>query len=787
MLKNFIRVSLRYLAKNRVYTVINVMGLALGIACFILLTLFVRTELSYDEYHEGKEHVYQLYMADSGDVDMKYEYAMQAPEGGHLVETVPEIVASTRFGGVPDVLVRVGNEKYIIPKIHYSDAETFRLFDIDILTGNKESLKLEKGQIIISASEAIRLYGSVDAAVGQELEIMDLATLEVVAVFADLPEESHLSFKQMVCFEYAQDLLFFKSDFKMDIDVLGWGFVSAFPTYLQLTGDEVDMADLEQKIHEAVLPHLGYKHVKLIRLDDVYFSEFNKGYFKDAGDLSQIKLYGWVALILLLIAIVNYTNMATARYTKRQKEVGIRKTIGGHRFQIVRQFLTESFVLVFFSMVLAVCIAELAMPFFNNYTGKEIDISYASPLTYLSFIGLSLLIGVVAGLYPSFYLSRFNPLQGLNNRGNSKEGGRFRQVLVGFQFAVCLAMMAVTGIVFSQFSHMQGVDKGFNTEQLVRIPLKDKVFNKQFDAFKEELLTSPFVTQGAGAAVSFDGVATFYLDFENLEEQAAVSIMLVENEFMEMLGVEKIEGRLFSEMQPSEYKGTYIVNESLVEMAEWENGLGQKLNSGKVGGVVKDFIYGSAKEAIAPLMIMEGGNNDYSSLFVKIEGNTKEAIRFMKGKYEEFANEYPFEFEFVDDIFAEKYRTEEMLSQVLGIFSGLTIFIAGLGILGLSIFVAEQRVKEIGIRRVLGASLGQIVWLLNSNVTKLILIISLVTLPAVYYFIQDWLNDFAYAISLNPMYFITPLSLLIAIVWAILFYQSFRTATSNPVNALRTE
>jgi len=787
MLKNFIRVSMRYLVKNRVYTLINVVGLALGIACFVLLTLFVRTELSYDEFHAEKESVYQLYLADSGDVEMEYDYAMEVPAGPYLAETVPDLVETARFGKTSDILVQVKQNKYIIPTIHYADAALFRMFDIKLLTANAETLTLEKGQIIMSASEAIRLYGSVEQAVGKEFEIVDLEKLEVIAVFEDLPEETHLEFDHIVTFDYAQELIFFKSSFSFDVDVNKWGFLSAFPTYVKLPAGENDLTAVEAKIQEALHPHKGLVHPKLIRVDDIYFSDYYGGYFKDAGDKDQIKLYSSVALILLLIAIVNYTNMATARYSKRQKEVGIRKTIGGHRAQIMRQFLTESLVLVFFSMILAVCIAEMAMPFFNNYTGKNIDISYSQPMTYLGFIGLSLFIGLVAGIYPSVYLSRFSPLQSLSNQGKSKERSRFRQVLVGFQFAVCLTMMAVTGIVFSQFSHMQGVDKGFNSEQLVRIELKDKVFNKQYKAFKEALLSGPYVQQAAGSSISFDGTANFFVRYEGEEEQSQVAFMLVEREFMEMIGVEKLEGQVFGDMQTSETKGKIIVNQTLVERAGWESPIGQKLNGSEVAGVVKDFIFSSAKESIAPLMINEAASNDHSSVYVKISGNTREAIRFMKDKYEGFAQEHPFEFEFVDDLFAEKYKSEQMLSQVLGIFSGLSIFIAGLGILGLSIFVAEQRIKEIGIRRVLGASLGQIVWLLNSSVTKLILIISLITLPAVYFFIQDWLNNFAYTISLDAVYFLLPLSMLIGIVWGILFYQSFRTANANPVNALRTE
>ena len=788
MLLNFIRISLRYLSKNKTYAIINIFGLALGMACFVLLSLFVEKELSYDEFHEDKELVYQIYLADSGDVEQKFALQMQAPAGPHLVETVPEIVNSARFGRIESILTKVNDSKYIIPKIHYSDANLFQLFDIPLINTTAERVTLDKKQVILSRSEAERLYGSVDEAIGSTFEFVDLDEMEVVAVFEDLPEQTHLEMNVLISFEYANELLFFRSNFSIEGKVLEWGFVSAFPTYIKLQNEEHDLAAIEEKIHTALKPHLGYRQVKLIRLDDVYFSEYYSSYFKAKGDPSQVKLYVIIAIIVLLVAIVNYTNMATARYSRRAKEVGIRKTIGGHRSQIIRQFLVESVSISFISMILAVCMAEMVMPFFNGYTGKAIDISYQSMWTYVILIALSVLIGLLAGIYPSMYLSRFNPLRNLNQSGSGRAGKRFRQVLVGFQFTTCLGLMAVTGIVFSQFNYMQTIDKGFDSEQLLSIELKGDDIKGSFEAFRSEILTSPNVENALGASFSvFDGVTTFYVDIEGMEEDLPITLMMVEGGFLEMLGIEKNVGRMFSELPESEQEKATVINQLTVERAGWEDPIGQTLSGRKVVGVVDDFIYSSAKEEIAPLMVMESSSDDYSTIYIKINGSVKLAMDFIGETFDKFSTEYPFEYKFVDDAFADKYEAEMKLSQVLGIFSALTIFIAGLGILGLSIFIAEQRIKEIGIRRVLGASLGQIVWLLNSGITKLIMVISLITLPAVYYFIQDWLANFAYNIQLNGLYFIAPLLVLLGIVWAILFYQSVRSARANPVNALRTE
>lgn len=788
MLSNFIRVSLRYLLKNKTYSLINTLGLAMGMACFILLMLFAEKELSYDEYHADKESVYQVFIADSATSDFAPQ--MQGPAGPHLKSSIPEVTHSARFGRIRDVLSRVNGEKYIIPEIHYSDADLFSLFDIKLLNTSAERVTLEQKQMIISRSEAERLYGSVEQAIGATFEFVDLDQFEIVAVFEDLPAETHLDFDILISFqEYVDDLIFWKSDFSVQgSKASGWGFVSAFPTYIRLKEPGLDTESIQAKIKESIRPHQGEKEFELVRLDDIYFSDFSNAYFKGKGDPNQIKLYVSIAVIVLLIAIVNYTNMATARYSRRAKEVGIRKTIGGHRSQIIRQFLVESMSIAILSMILAVCMAEMAMPFFNGYTGKEVHIAYNSAFTYFILIGGAMLIGLIAGIYPSFYLSRFNPLRNLQAQSSGRGGKIFRQVLVGFQFTTCLALMAVTGIVYSQFNHMHTLDKGFESEQLVHVELQGDDTRKNFSTLKSELLKSPYVSDVAGASFSvFDGQTTFFVDIDGVEERVAITIMIAESNFADLLEVKKSQGRLFSEIPESEQDSYLLINEYTVEVAGWEEPIGKTLSGRKVGGVVEDFIFGSAKNAISPLMIMSSKEESYSTLYLKIQGNVKEALDQIEATYDRFSEEYPFEFNFVDDEFAQKYEAEMKLSQVLAIFSGLTIFIAGLGILGLSIFVAEQRIKEIGIRRVLGASLGQIVWLLNSSVTKLILVISLITLPAVYYFIREWLNNFAYTISLNGVYFLAPMALLIGIVWAILFYQSFRSAMASPVNSLRTE
>ncbi|MFY0592134.1 FtsX-like permease family protein [Roseivirga sp.] len=786
MFSNFLRIAIRQFSSNKIYSLINVFGLSLGLGCFILLSLFVNRETNYDEFHANKDKLYQLYIADSSLVNGPFSYSTGAPMGPAILEGIPEVTNFTRFGSGPKLTFVTDDKSFKLESIYFTDASSFEMFDIDIIAGVAPRNTFAKSDMLLSETEAMRLYGDVDDAIGKTLKADDLEEFQVIGVYKDMPENSHLAFNSLISFDLVNDLVFYGAPFVINIDAFNWGELSAFTTFVMLDGKR-DLKDLAEKTQNVFQPHIGQKEAEYVRIDDIYLYDGYKGYFKSAGDRKELNLFISVGMVLLLIAIVNYMNLSTARFSKRAKEVGVRKTIGGHRNQLIFQFLIESITVTFFAMIIGVVFAEIAMPYFNSYTGKLIDVDFAAFETYLFLIGTVLFIGTVSGIYPAFYLSRFSAKQSLTQSNGGRDKSVFRKVLVGVQFAICLGLMSATYILYSQYQFMNNLDLGIDTEQVMVVSLSGDQLPKSVKSIKAEIAKSPHVDFVKAANISplSDGAVSINVTVDG--EKINSSLMTVESGLMDLLDVQISEGQLFADLPESERAKKVLVNEAFVRKMKVDSLIGKSvLGTNKVVGIVKDFIFESAKEEIKPVVITQASDAD-SYLYMRLNGNIKAGLADIEKSLVAFDSEYLFEYQFLDDVFAMKYEEEKRLSQVFGLFSILTIFIAGLGILGLSIFIAESRVKEIGIRKVLGAKIGQVIWLLNSGITALVLLVALIVIPLVFHFSSGWLDDFAFRIDLNPVHFILPLFTLLAVLWSILLYQAYKSAKANPVNALRTE
>lgn len=781
MLRNYLRTSFRYLANNKVYSLINVMGLAVGMACFMLLTIFVQQEFSYDEFHSKKGLVHQVYLADSSHLNEGYKGATQAPAGPLLAEQIPEITAYARLFKESQKVAKVSNQRFLIDKVVYADAAIFDLFDFPLLSTKGSDLQLSIDEVVISETEAEKLFGTATQAIGQTVEIVDVGELLIKDVFRDLPENTHLDFNYVISFARANKPF---EDWG-DKSVFDWGFLSVFRLYVELADETVDPAMVEPKIRETLEPHQN-QYGKLLALPEIYFSDLNV--YGKKGNKQYVQLYMAIAVLILIVASVNYMNLATARLNKRSKEVGIRKTVGGNRTQIVRQFLVEAMLISFAALILSVCLAELSLPFVTKLIGKPLDINYLDPAILSFMLGSGCLVGVISGLYPALYLSRFNPVQILTGKTRTRKSFSFRQVLVSFQFFTCLGLMTTTLIIFQQFKHMQRVDKGLDDDQVISVSLKDKGLLKNYQAFKAELSQNPAIRDVTGAAFHvFSQSSSFYVQPEGTSERMPVKLMTVEKNFLSNLGIELSEGEDFNQLNDQLNERVMLVNESAAEEFKWDEPLGKKILSYKVAGVTNDFLFGSAKDAIEPLMIM-AKTDGFEHAFIKVSGsNVQQVLKDIEQTFNTFSESFPFDYSFLDDDFAAKYDKEQRLSQVFTIFSVLAIFVAGLGILGLSIYIAEQRTKEIGIRLVLGAKIRNIIWLLNKGTTTLIIIVALIALPAVHLIMQSWVEGFANRIQLNISIYLAPLTGLVLMIWLILLNQSFKSARQNPVNALRTE
>ncbi|WP_286756736.1 ABC transporter permease [Roseivirga sp. UBA838] len=787
MFKNYLKTASRYLLKNKGYTFINVFGLSIGLAAFILLSLFVKVEFSYDEHLSQKDLIYQVYLKDTTNKTPRFAMQTMAPVGPLMVEQVPEIVESTRFGSMSKKVLKMNNQRFLTDGLRYTDPETLNFFDLTPAEGSG-SLRLEKSDIILAESEAIKVYGSVRSAIGQTIEIVGLKSFQVAGIFKDLPDNTHVSFKYLISFENANDAFFSGINFVMQKTIFDWGVVSAFPLYVKLNSADLDLEAIEQKMNEALQPHQENHVAKLLPVTEVYFSELNRGYFGKKGEKDKVQLYLIIAIVILSVAIINYMNLATARYSKRSREVGIRKTVGGHKMQLARQFLTESFVITFVGLILAICIVEICSPALSNFVGKSIGIDYSTYQTYLVLILIVVLVSFLAGIYPASFLSRFNAIEVLSGRATGgKKGSKFRTALVGFQVFICLGLISVTMIVLQQFKYMSNLDLGFDHDQIVGVSMADKGIAENYETFKNELLKNASIESVTGASFSvFDGSASFFMTPEGMEEDVPITFMNVERNFVQQLGITIDDGSDFpkeGELNTREI----LINRTAQEKFGWDSSIGKTIGEYKVLGQVEDFIYGSARETIKPLMIVPS-KSGFTYAYVKISGgNVRAAMDHLQATFESMASDYPFDYNFLDDVFAKKYEQEEKLSRVFSTFTILAIIVAGLGILGLSIFIAESRIKEVGIRKILGANIGQLIWLLNSGITKLILLVALITLPLVYHFMSEWLDGFVYNISISVFTMLTPLIALIAVVWTILIFQSLKSANANPVNALRTE
>ncbi|MFY0592133.1 FtsX-like permease family protein [Roseivirga sp.] len=796
MLINYIKTTFRFFWKNKSYSLLNILGLSVGMACFIMLTLFVKNEFSYDEYHADKDRMFQVLLKDTASTRNSFAVQTMAPTGPLFKEMVPQVEETIRFGRMNNKVVKTkAGDKFPVDKIYYADETVFDFFSIDLLSGSSTNILASTENIAISKSAAIRLFGSVENAISKELEVVDFGKLVVSGVFQDIQDNTHLGFDYLMAFANADKAMgnaFGKGNSVLGKEfrsVLDWGVVSAFPLYIKLKEGNFDPEEIALKFQEALRPHRSSDIVKLFPVEDIYFSEFNNAYFDRKGEESNAQLYLIIAFIILGVAIINYMNMATARHAKRAKEVGIRKTVGGYRGQIMLQFFLESFLMAGISLLVAVCIAEVALPSLNSFIGKELFIAYDSVDTYLILIAFILSIGLLSGVYPSLYLSKFNPVQVLSGSvSKGRKGASFRKVLVGFQFFVCLGLIGVTTIVYSQFNYMQNIDLGFDKDQIVGVPIRDQNLKDNYSIFKDQILKNASITAASGVSYSvFKGNMNLFVDIEGFEESQTINYMTVETGFLETMGIGMEVGEPFYKLDESAAKKAMFVNTAAAEKFGWNDPLNEKLFGAPITGIVNDFVFGSAKKMIEPAVMLTS-TKGFSQVYIKLNGaDVKNSLKHIQGVFESYSKDYPFEFQFLDDHFAEKYAQEKKLSDVFSTFSLLAIFVAGLGIFGLSIFIAEQRIKEIGIRKILGASIGHIIWILNNSITKLMALVALITLPLVYYIMNDWLSEFAYHIALNGIILFVPLVALMLVVWGILVFQSYKSARVNPVNSLRVD
>ncbi len=790
MIKNYLTVAIRNIARNKTFSAINILGLAIGMACCILILLYVQDELSYDQHHEHR--IYRVAVKAKIDGVLRQGAITSLPMGPALVKDYPEVIEAVRFYGGDDPRMLVGDQYYHFfyeDDLWFTDPSFFKVFNFPLSQGDPETAFLDPYSVVITEAVAQKYFGEQDP-MGQILSFNDKA-FKVTGVLKDKAHNTHFQF----------DLLASPIPSKPNF----W-FNHEFYTYLLLQQND-SARELEAKLPDFIERHAG-KEYKVLGRPITYFLQpltdihlYNlEGEMSPNGDIRYVYLFLIIALFVLVLACINFMNLSTVRSATRSKEVGMRKVVGANRTQLIRQFMGESILLMLVALLLAVGIVEVSLPEFNVFIQRELVLDYTGNWhVVLGLFSVALFAGLLSGIYPALFLSAFQPVEVLKNtmkRGLKTSSSR--KTLVVFQFVISIILIIGTIVVYGQVDYIRNKKLGFNKEHVIVMPDPGEQVTERYRSI---LSTYPNVLNSSrsGSVPGRGAPARPFRPFSDNTntDRFMMNYLDVDHEFISTYGLELIEGRDFIS---SEKYGTFILNEAAMRKFGWTSCANQKLEEvypteegkvkvavrGDVVGVVKDFHYKSLHHKIEPLIIRLVSWFDYFAIRIRSD-DVAGTLSFLKAQWKEIAPNKPFDYFFLDDDYDKLYRTEEQIGTLFGLFSLLAIFVACLGLFGLTSFTAQQRIKEIGIRKVLGASVSNLVLMLSKEFAVLVGLANLIAWPIAYYAMNKWLQDFAYRIDLNIWAFVLSGFLALFIALTTVSYQAWKVARTNPVDALRYE
>jgi putative ABC transport system permease protein len=805
MIRNYFKTAIRYLIRFKGYTLINILGLAIGMACVILIMMYVKAELSYDTFHENKDRVYRINFQttnpQTGEVNERAIGPYRLAD--ELKVDFPDLTGIIRFAPQGREMVEFEDQQYIEEGLVFADPEVFQMFTFPLSVGDPEKVLEDPYSLVITERVAEKYFGPEDP-IGKTLTIRD-NDFAVTGILNEIPPLSQFRYDIMVSMNCAQQVF-------SRIVLENWGEGSC-NTFVMVP-DEKEPADyetrfagfIEEKLEawQPFSPKLIMQPLPEIYLNSKEISEFEKG-----GDITYVYAFSFIALFILIIACINFMNLATARSTLRAKEVGLRKVVGSNRVQLISQFLFESTTLALISLLIAVGLVWAIIPYFRGLAGQQITVSNILNLPIiLGLIAITLFVGIAAGSYPALLLSGYKPVQVLAGKiQRGMKGGSLRKILVTFQFGISILLLIITGIVYKQLEYCRNVALGYDKNQLIQMGTTLSM-RGQYDQFQAELLSNPqIINAGASSRVPPGRLSSSLRarpEGVPEDEQRGMQTVWTDFDFIETMGFEMASGRSFSRVYPSDGREGFILNEAAVreigwtnetalgksfgssEITDWESGQWQE-RDGRVIGVLRDVHFESLKEKIIPTVYFVAPYMAWNYV-IRIESDRiPETIRFIKEKWQQFNPEVPFEYNFVDENFAELYRNEERQGKIFATFALLAIFIACLGLVGLASFTAEQKKKEVGIRKVLGASSVNLVMLLSKEITLLVILAFFIAAPVSWYIMTGWLQDFAYRVPIGMTIFLISGALTLLIAWFTVGYQTTKTAFRNPVESLRYE
>lgn len=792
--------------KNKTFSAINVSGLAIGIATCLIIMLFVKDELSYDRYNEKADRIVRVVFKGMMNGEQMKEAVTMAPTAHTIEKDYPEVEAATRLRSYGYQKITAGDKTFSDGKLAYVDGNFFQIFTLPLIKGDAKTALAEPNTLVITKVIAEKYFGSEDP-IGKVLTFKDWKqAYRVTGVIEKVPANSHYHFDlfgSMVSLEDAKGTSWMQSDY------FSYLLLKEGQDYKKLEAKMPQIVDkyMAPQIEKALGVTLAEFRKKgnniglyLQPLTDIHlYSDFSLT-LEPGGDIRYVYIFGAIALFILLIACINFMNLSTAGASKRAKEVGIRKVLGSIKYELIGQFLLESAILTFFALAMALVFVRVGLPFFNQLSGKELSLHFTNyPLIIAVLVVFGLTVSLLAGSYPAFFLSSFKPIAVLKSKfmAAGKTIG-LRSGLVVFQFMISISLIIGTTIVYQQLSYIQGKKLGFDKDQLI-VLRNSWALGKNEAILRDQLLKDPRVVN-----VTISGhlpvgptntsMSGTYPD-EKMNQNRRTIIYQIDDRYVPTMGMELVAGRNFSKDFGTDSSGV-IINEAAAKIYGWGKGaVGHTVNrflnneggkkAYKVIGVVKDFHFRSLHEEIAPLaMVLENS----SGLVIKVKTqNAAALLKDIKSQWDGFKVEEPFSYAFLDEEFNKAYQAEQKTGVILGVFTALTIFIACLGLFGLATFTAEQRIKEIGIRKVLGANVSQIVVLLSLDFVKLILIACLIAFPLGYWGMNKWLEDFVYKVDIKWPVFLLAATGALGVALLTISFQAIKAALTNPVKSLKSE
>ncbi|HTE27689.1 ABC transporter permease [Flavitalea sp.] len=788
MIKNYFKIAFRNITRHKAYALINISGLAIGMACSILILLWVQHELSYDRFHKNADHIFRITCNAS---DFKAAVNTAGMPAGLKAE-LPAVRNFVRLSHLTTTLFEAGENKFQEKNTFYADSTFLEIFSFPLIAGNPTTALARPDAVVLTQSMAKKYFGK-NQALGKTLKRNNGDFVTVTGIFADLPPNSHLKFDFIMPMSAIANT-------DQDLKINTWGNFNYY-AYLLLDKTVVAGTASAKKFEKQMDAIYKTKQPKfkinfqIQPLTSIHLHSNLQVDLPGHGNVQYVNIFLIVAVFILVVACINFMNLATARSARRAREVGIRKVAGAKRGQLIQQFMGESLVISFLALLIAIGLVFIFLPLFNNIAGKKLSINFMDGKIWLGLAGMALATGLVSGSYPALFLSGFRPVKVLKGSLN-KSGGSlfFRNTLVVTQFIVSIVLLIGTVVVYKQLNFIHKRNIGFDKENLLYMPMTGEMWGK-LDAMKAALKQNPLTTEftiiNDLPTNLTSGTIDVVWEGKDPKSQVVIPNLAISENFIRIFKMQLLSGRDFSES----FKGdssNFLVNETALKVMgiKTSEAVGKSLsmwgNKGVIIGVVKDFNFKPIQQPIEPLVL----NLNRWGGFVIVRtspGNSEATIKALKRISDDLNPAYPFAFNFLDQDIANLYQGEQRLGTLFNIFAVLAILISSMGLYGLSAFLAEQRRREIGVRKVLGASVFGIMYLLSTGFTKLILLAILIAIPVSWYFINSWLESYAYHIDISWLIFVVASIIALMIAWITVSYESLKAAVTNPVRSLRSE